>query len=104
MNAVRQIVDGNALAQIIKLPKYLQSRQVEVIVMPVVQDRSRRQITRSQLDALLSGSNTEALTGSLSIDDIEIDQIRAERRTKSIGVACGRRTVHLWVCVSIRYK
>jgi len=83
MNAVRQVVDGNVLAQIIKLPKYFQSRQVEVIVMPVAQNRNRRPTTRSQLTSLLRGSNTEALTGTLSADnDIEIDQLRAERRAK----------------------
>jgi len=83
MNAVRQIVDGNTLAQIIKLPKHMQSRQVEIIVMPVEQNRKRHPTTRSQLEALLIGSNTEALTGSLSAEfDAEIDQIRIERRAK----------------------
>jgi len=83
MNAVRQVVDGNTLAQIIKLPEHMQSRQVEIIVIPVEQNRRRHPIKRSQLEALLSGSNTEALTGSLPANfDVEVDQIRIERRAK----------------------
>jgi len=83
MNAVRQVVNGDTLAKVIKLPKHLQSRQVEIIVMPVEQNVRRRPITRSQLEALLSGSNTEALTGALPAEfDVEIDQIRIERRAK----------------------
>jgi len=83
MNAVRQVVDGNALAQIIKLPKHMQSKQVEIIVMPIEENRKRRPITRSQLEVLLKGSNTETLTGTLPAEfDVEADQIRTERRAK----------------------
>ena len=83
MYAIRQVVDGNALAQIVKLPKHMQSGQVEIIIMPAEQNRRQHPITRSQLEALLSGSNTEALTGSLPAEfDAEVEQIRLERRAR----------------------
>lgn len=83
MNVVRQVVDGSVLAQIIRLPKHLQSKQVEIIVMPIEQNQNRQIISRSQLEARLSGSNTEVLTGALPIEfDTEVDKIRAERRIK----------------------
>jgi len=83
MNAVRQIVDSNELSQVIRLPKSLQNRQVEVIVMPIVESPIKRQITRSQLKARLSGSVTEAITGVLPDDaDVNLGDLRAERRAK----------------------
>jgi len=83
MNTVRKVVAGSTLAQIIELPKYLQDTQVEIIVMPIVQNRSHQPVTRRQLEALLCGSDTEALTGALATDiDLDIVQLRAERRAK----------------------
>ena len=49
MNAVRQIVDGNALSQIVKLPKHMQSGQVEVIVLPTTQNRRLQKIKNPRL-------------------------------------------------------
>ena len=83
MTAVRHIVDSNLLSQIVELPKSFRSKQVEIIVMPVVQSKIKQQVTRSQLNALLDGSHTEAISGILtSDDDMALEDLRAERRAK----------------------
>ena len=83
MSAVRQIVSGSILSQVISLPKNLQNSQVEVIVRPVAQKERSHPMTCEQLQRLLYGSHTEALSGViLTDDDIDLDELRAERRTK----------------------
>ena len=85
MNAVRQIVDGNELSQVVKLPRHLRDKKVEIIVFPVPdeEDKPFRTTTRSQLEAMLPGSRTEAMSGALSAaGDIDLAQIRAERLAK----------------------
>lgn len=81
MTAVRQIVNSNVLRQIIKLPKSLQDRPVEIIVMPVNERRTRPKFNRKQLDSLITGSNTQALSGVLPANaDIGVENLREERR------------------------
>jgi hypothetical protein len=94
MDAVRQIVDGSALASLIRLPRSLHDRKVEVIVLPVA-DRAEEQnktqaaqlprITRAQLDEMKKTSKIKSLCGSIPYPSITIDEIREERLQERYG-------------------
>jgi hypothetical protein len=92
MDAIREIVSGNALSSIMKLPKWLHSRQVEVIVLPVVGETggdslvSTSKISRRELDALKKDSVAIRLTGAISHPPITMSEIREER----LGARNGR--------------
>jgi hypothetical protein len=88
MDAVRQIVDGSSLAAIIRLPKSLHDKKVEVIVLPVTdsaegKNESRTaefpRITIAQLDELKKTSKVKSLCGSIPHPPITIAEIREER-------------------------
>jgi len=83
MNAVRKIVDGNRLNEVVKLPKFLQTSRVEIIVMPILNHQEDKSLKRSHLRTLLEGSHTAELSGALSADtNTNMDELRAERRMK----------------------
>ena len=83
MEAVRKIVDGNALSQIVALPPFFQNRKVELIIKPIAQNQYPQLSNRNQLRALLHGSDTEALSGVITADsDFDLDALREERRAK----------------------
>jgi hypothetical protein len=94
MNAVRQIVDGSELAQLIRLPRSLHGKKVEVIVLPVDDSGTDRaeesgsgmpQITKAQLDELKKTSKIVSLCGSIPHPPITIAEIREERLRQRYG-------------------
>ena len=83
MEAMRQIVEGSLLNQVIALPKSLQNILVEVTVKPVIEEAKPEKLTRNMLRAQLQGSHTESLSGILPADmDMTLEELRKERRTK----------------------
>jgi hypothetical protein len=94
MDAVRQIVDGSALAPLIRLPKSLHDRKVEVIVLPVTDNAEGKnetqaaefpRITRAQLDELKKTSKIKSLCGSIPHPPVTIAEIREERLRERYG-------------------
>ena len=82
MEAIRKIVDGKILNQVIALPEAMQNTLVEIIVTPV-ENRTHTTLTRSELRAKLRGSHTESLSGTLpSNAEITVAELRRERRMK----------------------
>jgi hypothetical protein len=88
MNAIRQIVDSDALTPLIKLPKSFAGKRVEVIVLPLAEGTASnsgkkkmasRGITRAQLERFRATSSATKLTGSISHPYMTIQEIRAER-------------------------
>jgi hypothetical protein len=71
MDAIREIVSGNALASVIKLPKRLRDRQVEVIVLPAHDSDAANaadatpKVSRAELDEMKKTSSAVELTGSI---------------------------------------
>ncbi|MDR0311105.1 MAG: hypothetical protein LBJ21_05930 [Acidobacteriota bacterium] len=83
MEAMRQIVEGSLLNQVITLPKSLQNVLVEVIVKPVVDEAKPDKLNRSMLRSQLQGSHTESLSGILPTSiGMTIEDLREERRMK----------------------
>jgi hypothetical protein len=94
MDAVRQIVDGSALASLIRLPRTLHNKKVEVIVLPVADSAEGKnktqtaelpQITRAQLDEMKKTSKVKSLCGSIPHSPITIAEIREERLRERYG-------------------
>jgi hypothetical protein len=89
MDAIRQIVDGSALAPLIRLPKSFHGKKVEVIVFPAEKDESADKglprITRAQLDELKRTSKVSALRGSIPHPAVTIQEIREERLRERYG-------------------
>ena len=94
MNAIRQIVDGSALAPIIKIPRSLHGRKVEVIVLPVADSGTGSvaqekadlpRITKAQLEELRAKSTATKLTGSIPHPYITAQEIREERLAEQYG-------------------
>lgn len=94
MDAVRQIVDGSALATLIRLPRSLHGKKVEVIVLPVSENAVVNEgkksadipkITRARLEELRTTSTASKLTGSIPHPYVTIQQIREERLGEKYG-------------------
>lgn len=91
MDAIREIVSGNALSSVIKLPKWLHNRQVEVIVLPVnrqtdgVSTPFAPKVSRLELDEMKKGSAAVKLRGAISHPPITISEIREERLAARYG-------------------
>ena len=82
MEAIRQIIDGKILNQVIALPKPMQEILVEIVVKPV-EKKARPRLTRSELRKRLRGSHTESLSGALKTNaSMTLKELRAERRLK----------------------
>jgi hypothetical protein len=61
MNAVRKIVSADMLTSIIDLPWASEGLQVEVIVIPLVEERSRRAVSGKSLKGCLKAYANPAL-------------------------------------------
>jgi hypothetical protein len=94
MEAIRQIVDGSALASLIRLPRSLHGKKVEVVVTPVAEGtvaQAERQakgmplITKAQLDELKKTSKVRSLCGSIPHPPITVAEIREERLRERYG-------------------
>jgi hypothetical protein len=89
MDAMREIVSGSALSSIIKLPKSLQNRKVEIIVLPVVEaaetDKPLPKISGDKIRALKKNSSSVKLTGAIPHAAITIAEIREERLAEKYG-------------------
>jgi hypothetical protein len=90
MDAIREIVSGNALSALIKLPKSLRNRQVEIIVLPArgadsVEGKSVRKISRNELLEMKKNSASVKLTGAIPHAPITIAEIREERLAGKYG-------------------
>ena len=82
MKAIRKIVEGNVLNQVIDLPVEMQNTLVEIVIAPVEKSINTT-LSRSELRAKLPGSHTQMLTGVLpSSAEITIAELRKERRMK----------------------
>jgi hypothetical protein len=75
MEFVREIIDSNALDQVLSLPQSFHNHKVEILVFPV-QDRKK------QLNDLMEGSITQSLIGAIPHADMSLDDIRALRLKK----------------------
>jgi hypothetical protein len=88
MDAIREIVSGNALSSIIKLPKSLRNRQVEIIVLPAsvaAVSTSVPKISRNKILEMKKNSTSVKLTGAIPHAPITIAEIREERLTDRYG-------------------
>jgi len=86
VETVRQFIDGKVLSQVVVLPEALQNALLEIIVRPV-EEKTKPKITRAELEAMLPGSRTEALSGILKglPEALTLEQIREERLTQKYG-------------------
>jgi len=82
MEAIRQFVDGRLLSNIITLPRYYQSRKVEIVIIPVEEKFGKLSFTRKEIDEMQKGSITEKLIGSVPNLNITLEDYRAERLSK----------------------
>jgi hypothetical protein len=55
---------------------------VEIIVLPIVDEKSRPKLTRKMIDEMLVGSITQSLIGTIPCTDMSLDEIRSERLYK----------------------
>ena len=94
MDAIRQIIDGSVLAPIIKIPKSMHGRKVEVIVLPLAgngadsltQEKPELpRITKAQFEELRAKSTARKLTGSIPHPYITAREIREERLAERYG-------------------
>ncbi|MDR0853304.1 MAG: hypothetical protein LBN34_02940 [Clostridiales Family XIII bacterium] len=87
MDAIREIVNGNALSSIIKLPKSLRDKQVEVIILPINEEVSDTEIkvSRDILRQMKKNATVTKLTGAISHEPITIAEIREERLVDKYG-------------------
>jgi len=91
MDAIREIVSGDALSSVIRLPKWLRGRQVEVIVLPAREQDSKRtsatvpKVTREELDEMKKTSTAVELTGSIPHPYMTAAEIREERLADRYG-------------------
>jgi len=79
MRAVKRIVDGKILSQVIELPRSFQNQQVEVIAYPVARRSPMPQMTKKEIADLLKGSVAESIAGILPDNGLSYDEMRAER-------------------------
>ena len=82
MNAVRHIIDSNALDGVIVLPKLFHNKKVEIIVSLIEEELELPLLNKYDIDELLRGSVTESLIGSLQPSSISFNDYRAERLNK----------------------
>jgi TctA family transporter len=82
MEAIRKIVDGSLLDNIISLPQHFQNKKVEIIVLPVEEPVKSLKITAAELDSILVGSITESLMGILPNEGKTLADYREERLQK----------------------
>ena len=82
MEAVRRIVDGQLLTNIIPLPPYFRDMKLEIIVMPANEAAQRPSLTRDEVDALLGGSIAESLVGVIPDSGRTLKDYRNERLGK----------------------
>jgi hypothetical protein len=86
MEAIRKIVNGSLLGNVLSLPKSYQNRQLEIIVFPREPDDSNQsnslKMTRSELDAIVKGSIAESLVGTIPDTGKTPDDYKTERISK----------------------
>ena len=86
MEAVRQTIDSSLLDGVVQLPKDFENKEVEIIVFLKENLKKEKKtphlLKRSELDAMLKGSHTEALTGSIPQSGMTLEEYRAERLKK----------------------
>jgi len=82
MEAIRQIIDGKILNQVIALPEPMRNIFVEIIIKPA-NKQVKPLLTRNELRKRLHGSHTESLSGVLQAStNLRLKEFRAERRLK----------------------
>jgi len=79
VEAVKQIVDSTLLAGIIPLPKRFLNRKVELTVTLNEEKSALPSLTINDIDAMMKGSITESLTGSIPQSRKTLKDYRAER-------------------------
>ena len=82
MDAVRQIIDSNVLDGVITLPQLFWNKKVEIVVSLVEDDKAIPSLKIADIDALLVGSVSESLIGSIPYSTASLDEYRAERLGK----------------------
>ena len=82
MDAVRQIIDSNVLDGVIILPRLFKNKKVEIVVSLVEDDKAIPSLNIADIDALLVGSVSESLIGSIPHSPVSFDEYRAERLSK----------------------
>jgi hypothetical protein len=82
MEAVRRIVEGSQLSNVIPLPHYFRNRKLEIIVIPAEDSTDSPLPSRNEIDAMLEGSLTQTLIGSVPNTERTLEDYRAERLSK----------------------
>jgi hypothetical protein len=82
MEAVKQIISSELLNGVIKLPRIMQNKKVEVIVMLADEKRELPSLTKDRIDAMIEGSVTESLIGVLPCLSVPLEDYRIERLRK----------------------
>jgi hypothetical protein len=82
MEAVKQIISSDLLNGVIALPRVMQNKKVEVIVMLAEEKRELPSLTKDRIDAMMKGSITESLIGALPYLSMPLEDYRTERLRK----------------------
>jgi hypothetical protein len=82
MDAVKRIISSDLLNGVIALPRIMQNKKVEVIVMLADEKRELPSLTKERIDAMIEGSVTESLIGALPNLSMSLDDYRIERLHK----------------------
>ena len=82
MNAVRQIINSEALDGVISLPKLFKNKKVGIIVSLVEDENTIPKLSIEDIDTLLIGSLSESLIGSVPYSSTSLNEYRAERLSK----------------------
>lgn len=82
MEAVRQVIDSTLLSGIVPLPKRFENKRVEIVISLNEEKKALPSLTMRDVDAMLKGSITESLTGSIPQTGKTLDDYRAERLSK----------------------
>jgi len=79
MEAVRRVIDGHLLTDIVPLPHYFFNRKLEMIIMPTEEVSETPLFTKSEIDDILNGSVAESLIGTVPDSGKTLEEHRAER-------------------------
>ncbi|MDR0221391.1 MAG: hypothetical protein LBI54_08325 [Lachnospiraceae bacterium] len=82
MEAIKQIISSDLLNGVIALPRVMQNKKVEVIVMLADEKRELPPLTIEHIDAMIGGSVTESLIGILPNLSMSLEDYRKERLQK----------------------
>jgi len=82
VETVTQVVDSTLLSGIITLPRRFRNKKVAVTISLDEEKSALPSMTINDIDAMMKGSITETLTGSIPKSEKTLEDYRAERLMK----------------------